>query len=269
MKGLKIRESEYTKMMHWVNQAKGEVGGMGTIKFEDGYPIVERIYLLKQKCTSAETDIPPEEVGRLAFELMEANDTGYYNFWWHSHGNGGVFWSGQDIKQQKEFAQAGFFYSLVVNKKEEYRAAYNHNVKHANGEEEMLFHDNLSLEIIEDTCDMTTEVGKIQCQIEDLEARLEADIQRLKNSYLPKFRPLVERKDAILDELSLAWTKEFEDKVTESTYTHFSFYNNKKNSDNSSVLGLEYPIRDNFTSEEDYEAAWDVYMEQRYGYGGY
>lgn len=47
------------------------------------------------------------------------DDEGMFNFWWHSHVNMGVFWSGTDMDTIRQIGSQGFVVATVFNKKNE------------------------------------------------------------------------------------------------------------------------------------------------------
>lgn len=116
-------EEVHAKITHWVNKSSIEVSGLGRcIRTEDGnYKVIEA-YLLEQENTATTTDIDAEAASKLMFETRE--DEGHLNFWWHSHVNMGVFWSGTDTATIESFGSAGFCLATVFNKKGDMRSAY-------------------------------------------------------------------------------------------------------------------------------------------------
>ena len=117
-----IGNEVYNKVMHWVNKSTVEVSGLGKVVLEDGNYVVKSAYLLKQENTSATTDIDAEAVAKLLYETRE--EEGHLNWWWHSHVNMGVFWSGTDQTTIKDFGDQGMCVATVFNKKEETKSAF-------------------------------------------------------------------------------------------------------------------------------------------------
>jgi hypothetical protein len=111
----------YQKIMHWVNKAQGEVSGLGKVIIDKGdYRVVDAI-LVEQQNTGASTELEPASVAKAMYEMRET--PGHLNFWWHSHVNMAVFWSGTDIDTIREIGQHGFVVATVFNKKNETRSA--------------------------------------------------------------------------------------------------------------------------------------------------
>lgn len=118
-----IDNEVFRKIMHWVNKSEYEVSGLGTLVLEpEGIFRVKSAMLLPQKNGSTHTDIEPEDVGKLMFALKD--EPGELRFWWHSHVNMPVFWSGTDMDTIRKLGQGGWFLSTVFNKKRELRSAF-------------------------------------------------------------------------------------------------------------------------------------------------
>lgn len=117
-------EQCYEKIMHWVNQSAVEVSGLGKCKYdkEQRKWLVSSVYLLDQENTATDTDLDPVAIAKLQFTAKD--DDGHLNFWWHSHVNMGVFWSGTDLDTIYQFGEKGFCLATVFNKKKEMRSAY-------------------------------------------------------------------------------------------------------------------------------------------------
>ena len=112
-----IEELVYKKIMHWVQKSQYEVSGLGMVKRDEkGNLMVIDAILLPQKNTSVTTDIDPTDIGKAMFEMRNAE--GEMKFWWHSHVNMDVFWSGTDAATIVALGQGGWFISTVFNKKE-------------------------------------------------------------------------------------------------------------------------------------------------------
>lgn len=113
----------YRKIMHWVNKSSNEVSGLGTLTLEEGGIFrVTSALMLPQRNGAAHTDIEPEDVNKLLFETR--NEPGNLRFWWHSHVQMSVFWSGTDMDTIKKLGAHGWFLSTVFNQKNEMRSAY-------------------------------------------------------------------------------------------------------------------------------------------------
>lgn len=126
---LTIDSSVYAKIMHWVNKSDFEVSGLGSVIHD---PLtntlrVTEAFILPQKNTGATTDIEPAAVNKLMFLHHQSKAPGKLKFWWHSHVNMGVFWSGTDIDTIKKLGSGGWFCATVFNKRREVKSAFCQN----------------------------------------------------------------------------------------------------------------------------------------------
>jgi hypothetical protein len=116
----------WQKLNYWTKAATGEVSGLGIVsaRVEGGSSVVtvDDVFLLKQKCTAANTELDNEDVARLMAELQGRGQLGKLRFWWHSHAHMGVFWSNTDEETRQGFSSE-WIVSLVLNKKGEHRLA--------------------------------------------------------------------------------------------------------------------------------------------------
>jgi hypothetical protein len=147
-----INNDVFRKMSYWVQKAPGEISGLGIIKVEPGGILrVTKTVLLPQKNGPASTDIEPEDVCRAMFQFKDDAD-GSLRWWWHSHVNMGVFWSGTDTATIKSFGGTGpdsWIVSTVINKKNEWKNSVyvHHGKKMPWGEVEPLFLDDVTTEV--------------------------------------------------------------------------------------------------------------------------
>ncbi len=114
-----------SKIMEYAQAADGEISGFGRINRTTG--IFDKVFpLLPQKCNHGETEMDAEFLNTFTTSGQSSD----FDVWWHSHGMGGCFWSGQDSDCIKllglSFSAAGNIprplLSIVVNKKREYKA---------------------------------------------------------------------------------------------------------------------------------------------------
>jgi hypothetical protein len=112
----------YEKIMHWIDKTDIEVSGFGKCTYhESGILEVHDVYLLEQEGGAAHTDIDSKALGKLMFQTKDK--PGELRFWWHSHVNMQVFWSGTDTQTIKDMAKNGWIAATVFNKKREMRSA--------------------------------------------------------------------------------------------------------------------------------------------------
>jgi hypothetical protein len=131
--------------MHWVKKASpDEVSGLGKVVIDDdGLFTISKAILLPQENSGGSTDIEAEDMSRAMFKMKD--DPGSLNFWWHSHGNMGVFWSATDDATIDALAKNGWFISTVFNAKSESLTCFYQGSKSGSVE---LCLDNLRLNLV-------------------------------------------------------------------------------------------------------------------------
>jgi len=113
------------KFWVWVDMAQGEVSALGLVEevFDErsGNLCALRVtdlYLVRQHCTSADTEMDPMAVSELMASLEDqGQEVGTLLCWVDSHADMSVFWSGQDNSCIAGLANGRYLLSLVVNKK--------------------------------------------------------------------------------------------------------------------------------------------------------
>lgn len=112
----------FKRIHYYAQAAEGEVSGLGTVvKDEKGRMVVNRVYLLEQESSGADTELNSEAISKLMTDMIGKNeDPAQLKFWWHSHASMGVFWSGTDDTCAETLSRE-FAFSLVVNKAGEKR----------------------------------------------------------------------------------------------------------------------------------------------------
>jgi len=144
-----IQQITYDKIMHWINKTDMEVSGFGHVAYDEDTATFNVLdaYLLKQEGGAAHTDIDAAALGKLMYD--KRNCEGHLRFWWHSHVNMAVFWSGTDRKTIEDMGKNGWCLATVFNKKYEMRSAlaYKYDSEFGDGLE---FVDDISTDIIHD-----------------------------------------------------------------------------------------------------------------------
>lgn len=131
---LEIDPMVFYKIMHWIDKEDYEVSGLGTIEVDHERNVmrVTDAILLKQENTSATTELDGSAVARAMHEFRQRGSVGQLKWWWHSHVNMGVFWSGTDEAAIKclggaELDYPAWFVATVFNKRREMLTAYVQN----------------------------------------------------------------------------------------------------------------------------------------------
>jgi len=116
---VRIAPAAEQRIRHWVDLARGEVSGLGTVvRLDDDNLLIEEVFLVEQICTGSHTELEDEAVAALLVELdAQGIDTGKVRFWWHSHGTMPTFWSNTDESCIAGLANDAFIVSMVSNKR--------------------------------------------------------------------------------------------------------------------------------------------------------
>lgn len=116
---VKISSEVSSELMYIVKKvAPDEVSGLGEVEVQDGKIIVTRIFLLPQIVSGGSTVM--ETAGLAAF-LGAYDNPEKLKLWWHSHGQGSVFWSTTDTATIKMLMGMGeWLLSVVFNSHGEY-----------------------------------------------------------------------------------------------------------------------------------------------------
>ncbi len=112
----------HEKLWAWTRMAKGEVSMLGLVEDGDGGPVITDVFLMRQTCTAASTDMDQADIARLLFDLGAAGIEGQLRAWVHSHAEMAVFWSGTDDKCIEGLGGDPYIVSLVVNHKGDVKA---------------------------------------------------------------------------------------------------------------------------------------------------
>lgn len=103
----------------WVRAASpSEIGGIGYVTMvEKGQFHVSKFVLLEQEATAGSVDFEGEAYVEEITQAASENREDELRLSWHSHGNGGVFWSGIDENGIVEYKSLGmpWLLSLVFN----------------------------------------------------------------------------------------------------------------------------------------------------------
>ena len=119
-----LEEHVWQKMTGWCNAAKSEVSGMGLCKTIKGGFVVYDVFFPKQYGSSGYTELDDRALAKLQIELYNKKiPAEHFRFWWHTHYNFNVFWSGTDDGNATTLAKANgeWELSVVINQSGEYR----------------------------------------------------------------------------------------------------------------------------------------------------
>lgn len=116
---LKLNFKAYHKMYIYCRAAKGETSAWGRTVFNNGDVIVTDVKALAQHATSATVDLTDDALTDFIFDLATKHreDFSNWNFWFHTHNNFAVGWSGRDEENIEEHSQKMPLVSLCMNKR--------------------------------------------------------------------------------------------------------------------------------------------------------
>ena len=112
----------HEKLMTWTQLARGEFSCLGLVEDLSTGPCITDVFLLKQTCSAASTDLDQQEIAKLMFDLAAAGLEGQLRAWVHSHAAMDCFWSRTDDDCIEGLGGDNYIVSLVVNKKGDQRA---------------------------------------------------------------------------------------------------------------------------------------------------
>jgi len=112
----------HEKLWAWTHLARGEVSMLGLVEEHDGVPCITDLFLVKQTCTSASTDMDQDDVAKLMVQLAHEGKQDHLRAWVHSHANMATFWSATDDSTIERLGGDLFMVSVVVNHAGDVRA---------------------------------------------------------------------------------------------------------------------------------------------------
>ena len=99
-----------------------EISGLGQVIHKDGVFLIRDVLLFEQEVSATSTVLDGEGLDEFLRKAMETGqDLTTTKLWWHSHVNGGCFWSHTDDQTMERFRN-GWMIAIVGNKRKEYLA---------------------------------------------------------------------------------------------------------------------------------------------------
>ena len=106
------------RIRYYVELARGEVSCLGTVERDGDNLVVTDLFLPKQTCSGASTEMDPADVAALLVDLeTQGIDPKTLRLWLHSHGEMQCFWSETDTETIRGLCNDGYLLSIVTNKK--------------------------------------------------------------------------------------------------------------------------------------------------------
>jgi hypothetical protein len=107
----------WEKIQHYIGFLTEEISGLGDVERIGDDFLVTDVYLLKQVDDIGETELDQIAIGRLIGErIARGEDTSKMKLWFHSHGDGAVYWSPHLDEPTIDGFRNEFMISLVVNR---------------------------------------------------------------------------------------------------------------------------------------------------------
>ena len=85
------------KLDLYIKCCKQEISGFGTVERYERSFLITDVFIFNQECSTSNSDMSSEDVSKYLVEAVnEGIDPSTIKLFWHSHADGGVFWSGVD-----------------------------------------------------------------------------------------------------------------------------------------------------------------------------
>lgn len=112
----------YQKMFLYAANITKEISGLGMVERVDGDLRITDIFILEQEVTSGNTTLNNKDLAKKTIDIINAGgDPSKMKLWWHSHTNGGMFWSTTDDRCCEAYDNDQWLLSIVINCKKELR----------------------------------------------------------------------------------------------------------------------------------------------------
>lgn len=96
-----------------------ELAGLGYVRPHPKGFLIQDVFVLPQRVTDSDAELDPEALlGFLARFVADGGDPSSIQLWWHSHGDGEVYWSETDLETIERFPGTRVI-SVVGNQKGE------------------------------------------------------------------------------------------------------------------------------------------------------
>jgi hypothetical protein len=115
-----ISAQAFQRLQLYVDLCPFEVSGLGTVTPFGEDLLVTEIFLMRQRASSTDTELDSQAVAEhLLHALQQGRDLTALRVWWHSHGEGEVYWSNTD-EQTIESLHIDQLVSIVGNKRHQF-----------------------------------------------------------------------------------------------------------------------------------------------------
>jgi len=116
-----ITSEVYRKIKAYADLCENEISALGSVKVVDNMILIDDIFLFEQVVTGTSTELSSKAISQFICDYIKnGKDPSTLKFWWHSHVNMGVFWSGTDTSTIDRFS-SDWMISMVSNKRNEFK----------------------------------------------------------------------------------------------------------------------------------------------------
>jgi hypothetical protein len=117
--GIFIAARAFHRLKLLLRLCPAEIAGLGDVAEHQKGFLIQDVFVLPQRVTDSEAELDPEALfGFLARFVADGGDPSSIQFWWHSHGDGEVYWSETDLETIESFPGARVI-SVVGNRQGE------------------------------------------------------------------------------------------------------------------------------------------------------
>lgn len=112
----------YQKMFLYATNITKEISGLGMVERLGNELHITDLFIIEQEVTSGNTTLNNKDLAKKTIEIINAGgDPSKMKLWWHSHTNGGMFWSVTDDKCCDAYNNDQWLLSMVINYRKEIR----------------------------------------------------------------------------------------------------------------------------------------------------
>jgi proteasome lid subunit RPN8/RPN11 len=117
--GIFIMARAFHRLKLLLRLCPAELAGLGYVRPHPKGFLIQDVFVLPQRVTDSDAELDPEALlGFLAQFVADGGDPSSIQLWWHSHGDGEVYWSETDLETIERFP-GNRVISVVGNQKGE------------------------------------------------------------------------------------------------------------------------------------------------------
>ncbi len=102
--GIFIAARAFHRLKFMLRLCPAEIAGLGYVASHPKGLLIQDLFVLPQRVTDSDAELDSEALFRfLARFVADGGDPSSLQLWWHSHGDGAVYWSETDIETIERF----------------------------------------------------------------------------------------------------------------------------------------------------------------------